>query len=116
MVPCRFGPKYCITMLMTSRLSSMIATSSRASAAANRRSRRVTEAYRRIRTLILSDRFPGGAPIVELRSARELGFTRPVIRSALDRLRHEGYVRDETLGTYHRAVVVPLDVDDMDDL
>jgi DNA-binding GntR family transcriptional regulator len=77
---------------------------------------RVTTAYGALRDLILTHRLTPGMPIVETQIAAQFGFTRVTLRSALQRLEHEGYVAAVPLGRYRRRVVAPLTVLDMEDL
>ncbi len=74
------------------------------------------EAYLQLRELIVDNRLPAGAPIIEAQAAKQLGYTRLTLRSALQRLQQEGYVSAVQLGTYTRSIVAPLTVADMTEL
>ena len=62
-------------------------------------------AYREIKNRILDLRYPSGAKLSETRIAAELGLGRSPIRSALARLREEGWVAiTPQSGTYIKAL------------
>jgi len=66
-----------------------------------------------VRDLIVSGRLAPGAPLVESDLSERLGVSRTPVRSALQRLQQEGFVRASRAGTMLRAVVAPLTADDM---
>lgn len=69
-------------------------------------------AYRTLRDLIVHGRLAPGTRIAENELSRRLGMSRTPIRSALQRLRHEGYVIVEGEGRLGRAIVAPLTRED----
>jgi DNA-binding GntR family transcriptional regulator len=73
---------------------------------------RVNEAYGRLRELIVSGRLAPGSRIIESEVATRLGVSRTPVRSALQRLRQEGYVLAANPGRQVRLSVAPLTRDD----
>jgi DNA-binding GntR family transcriptional regulator len=77
---------------------------------------KVSGVYDRLRDLIVRGVLAPGAPLIERPLAERLGVSRGSLRSALQRLEHEGFVRAASAGVYSRAVVTPLTAADMDDI
>lgn len=75
-----------------------------------------TQAFERLRDLIVTGRLAPGATIIETEVATMLGVQRSHLRQALQRLHHAGFVVTSTVGTYSRTRVAPLTADDMKDL
>ncbi|MHB1224575.1 MAG: GntR family transcriptional regulator [Gemmatimonadaceae bacterium] len=76
----------------------------------------VTEAFDRVRDLIVTGRLAPGATIIETEVAAVLGVRRSHLRQALQRLHHAGFVTTATIGTYSRTRVAPLTAADAQDL
>jgi DNA-binding GntR family transcriptional regulator len=57
-----------------------------------------------------------GRPLIERPLAERLDVSRASLRSALQRLEHEGFVRFSAAGVYSRAWVTPLTVSDMEEI
>ena len=66
-----------------------------------------------LREQIAAGRLPMGSVLNQLALARELGVSRAVVREAFRHLAAAGALR---LAPYQRAVVTPLDAEDLDDL
>ncbi len=76
----------------------------------------VHDAYHDLRAMIIQGVLAPGAPLIERRLAERLEVSRGSLRSALQRLSHEGFIQPTSAGLYTRAVVTPLTVADMDDI
>lgn len=72
-----------------------------------RRPDRVSEVYARIRDVIVRGRLAPGARLVEATLVTRFGVGRGSIRAAIQRLKHEGYVRSGD-GSHGGLVVTPL--------
>lgn len=77
---------------------------------------RITEAYEKLRELIVWGRLAPGTRIVERDLAGRLEVSRTPIRSALQRLQQEGYVTALVSGRQTRLAVAPLTIDDAREL
>lgn len=77
---------------------------------------RASQAYDRLRTLIVRGQLAPGSRIVESEVATRLGVSRTPIRSALQRLQQEGYVRADDTGKQTRMTVAPLTLKDAREL
>jgi DNA-binding GntR family transcriptional regulator len=77
---------------------------------------RMTEAYERLRELIVWGRLAPGTRIIERDLARRLDISRTPIRSALQRLQQEGYVTAMENGRQARLSVAPLTIGDAREL
>lgn len=78
---------------------------------------RITQAYEKLRELIVWGRLAPGSRIVESDIAQRLQISRTPVRSALQRLQQEGYVIAAGDGGKHtRLAVAPLTVDDAREL
>lgn len=77
---------------------------------------RITEAYEKLRELIVWGRLAPGTRIVERDLARRLDVSRTPIRSALQRLQQEGYVTALGSGRQTRLSVAPLTIGDAREL
>lgn len=75
-----------------------------------------SEAYQRLRELIVRGRIAPGTRIVERNLAQRLGIGRTRLRNALLRLQQEGYVTAAGAGRQARLSVTPLTIDDARDL
>lgn len=77
---------------------------------------RITEAYEKLRELIVWGRLAPGTRIIERDLASRLSISRTPIRSALQRLQQEGYIT--TLGSEKqtRLSIAPLTIEDMREL
>jgi len=75
-----------------------------------------TEAYERLRSLIVRGRLAPGTRIVERELARRLDVSRTPIRSALQRLQQEGYVTVINGQGQNRLSVAPLTTSDAREL
>ncbi|MGQ0767227.1 MAG: GntR family transcriptional regulator [Gemmatimonadota bacterium] len=73
---------------------------------------RGTLAYNTLRNLIVHGRIAPGTRIGENEVSQRLGMSRTPVRSALQRLRQEGFVVVEGDGKLSRALVAPLTCDD----
>ncbi|MXX71538.1 MAG: GntR family transcriptional regulator [Gemmatimonadetes bacterium] len=71
-----------------------------------------TQAYERLRELIVHGRLAPGSRLIETEIADRLGLSRTPIRSALQRLMQEGYIADTGNGRQSRPYVSPLTKDD----
>jgi len=76
----------------------------------------VPDVYTDLKDKIVRGALAPGAPLIERPLAERLGVSRGSLRSALQRLEHEGFVRSSNAGMYSRAVVAPLTVGDMDEI
>jgi DNA-binding GntR family transcriptional regulator len=76
------------------------------------RSDRSTNAYQVLRELIVRGRMAPGTRIIESEVAARLGQSRTPVRSALQRLRQEGYVLANSPGRQVRLTVAPLTYED----
>lgn len=74
------------------------------------------EAYGRLRELIVRGRLAPGTRLVESELAQRLGVSRTPVRSALVKLRQEGYVTAATDGQRARLNVAPLTAQDAREL
>jgi len=74
------------------------------------------EAYRRLRELIVRGRLAPGTRLVEAELAQRLGVSRTPVRSALVKLRQEGYVTAASDGQRTRLSVSPLTAEDAKEL
>jgi DNA-binding GntR family transcriptional regulator len=70
------------------------------------------DAYRQLRDLIVSGRLAPGSRLIEATVATALGISRTPVRSAIQRLRQEGYVVSEDTRTRSVPLVAPLRRDD----
>lgn len=77
---------------------------------------RMTEAYARLRELIVWGRLAPGTRIIERDLAQRLDISRTPIRSALQRLQQEGYVTSAGTGRQTRLSVAPLTIQDAREL
>jgi len=77
---------------------------------------RASQAYRRLRELIVHGRLAPGARVIETEVADKLGLSRTPVRAALQRLQQEGYILSGNGSGRARPVVAPLTVDDVHDL
>lgn len=75
-----------------------------------------TQAYDRLRCLIVDGRLSPGARLVECQLADRLGLSRTPIRSALQRLEQEGYVVQKETARQSHPYVAPLTADDAEEL
>lgn len=80
------------------------------------KTRRVAEIYERLRDLIVSGQLAPGSRIIETDMVERLEVSRTPIRSALQRLRHEGYIVTTSDGERLRQAVAPLTKDDAREL
>ena len=71
-----------------------------------------TQAYVKIRDLIVSAELSPGSVLIGAQVADRIGLDRMAARSALRRLAGEGYVSKQALNHYSRLVVSPLTADD----
>lgn len=69
---------------------------------------RATEAYLRLRDLIVDGSLPPGARLIETDLAERLEISRTPVRAALQRLRDEGFVQEIDRGRRARLLVAPL--------
>ncbi len=77
---------------------------------------RVTDAYTKLRELIVRGRFAPGSRIIETDVADRLGVSRTPVRAALQRLAQEGYVVSDAEGRRSRLTVAPLTLEDAEEL
>jgi DNA-binding GntR family transcriptional regulator len=77
---------------------------------------RITEAYQRLRELIVQGRLAPGARVVESEVAERLGISRTPVRSALQRLQQEGYIISADGGRHARLSIAPLTIPDAREL
>jgi DNA-binding GntR family transcriptional regulator len=76
----------------------------------------ITLTYERLRQLITSGRLAPGSRVVEREIAERLGISRTPVRSALHRLRQEGYVLASERGKHTRLSIAPLTREDAREL
>jgi DNA-binding GntR family transcriptional regulator len=86
------------------------------SAVQNRSENRVAHTYERLRELIVSGRLAPGTRIIESDVSARLGVSRTPVRSALQRLRQEGYLLALTPGRQARLTVSALTREDAREL
>jgi DNA-binding GntR family transcriptional regulator len=77
---------------------------------------RATTAYNGLRTLIVEGRLAPGSPISENDIATRLKLSRTPVRTALQRLQQEGFLRVLPFGNTMRAIVSPLTAEDLAEL
>lgn len=77
---------------------------------------RVTQAYEKLRELIVLGKLAPGSRIIESDVAERLGVSRTPVRAALQRLRQEGYIVEPDSGKRSRASVAPLTKEDAREL
>ncbi len=77
-----------------------------------RKNSRVTETYARLHDLIVRGRLAPGARITEAEVTTRLGVSRTPVRSAIQRLQHEGYVTVTRRGRRAEPFVSPLTQED----
>jgi DNA-binding GntR family transcriptional regulator len=75
-----------------------------------------TTAYNELRTLIIQGRLAPGSSLSENDIANRLRLSRTPVRTALQRLHQEGFLKMLRVGHIMRAVVSPLTADDMREL
>lgn len=80
------------------------------------RNDRVTQAYLRLRDLIIWGQLAPGTRIIETDVAARLGMSRTPVRSALQRLQQEGYIMASGNGQQMRMSVAPLTREDAREL
>lgn len=80
------------------------------------RNDRVTQAYQRLRDLIIWGQLAPGTRIIETDVATRLGVSRTPVRSALQRLQQEGYIVASGNGQQLRMSVAPLTREDAREL
>jgi DNA-binding GntR family transcriptional regulator len=88
----------------------------RRSAPKQPRGDRVTQAYSRLRELIVWGRLAPGTRIIETDVATRLGVSRTPVRGALQRLQQEGYIVSSGTGQQSRLSVAPLTKEDAHEL
>jgi DNA-binding GntR family transcriptional regulator len=69
---------------------------------------RAAHAYERLRSLIVDGQLAPGSRVIETDVAERLGISRTPVRSALQRLRQEGYVVSSGDGERFRPTIAPL--------
>ena len=77
---------------------------------------RTTQAYQRLRELIVHGRLAPGSRLIETEVAERLGLSRTPVRGAFQRLTQEGYITDPGTGRQSRPFVAPLTQDDAREL
>lgn len=77
---------------------------------------RATDAYRKLRELIVRGRLAPGSRIIETDIADRLGVSRTPVRAALQRLSQEGYISSEGDGRRSRPAIAPLTWEDAEEL
>lgn len=80
------------------------------------RTDRASDTYERLRDLIVSGQLAPGSRIIETDVAERLGVSRTPVRSALQRLRQEGYIVSAGDGERSRPVITPLTKADAQEL
>lgn len=80
------------------------------------RTDRASDTYERLRDLIVSGRLAPGSRVIETDVAERLGVSRTPVRSALQRLRQEGYIVSGGEGERSRPTVAPLTKSDAQEL
>lgn len=73
---------------------------------------RGAHAYEQLRDMIVWGKLAPGSLLIEIDVAERLGVSRTPVRSALQRLQQEGYIRASGSGRQARLVVAPLTVED----
>ncbi len=81
----------------------------------NRR-KRPADVYVRLRDLIVRGHLAPGARLIEIELATRLGVSRTPLRSALQRLRQEGYIADMPTAQQSRLIVAPMTQGDANEL
>ena len=77
---------------------------------------RVTQAYERLRHLIVNGHLAPGSRVIETDLADRLGVSRTPVRSALQRLEQEGFIQSPTVGQRWKPTVAPLTKEDGNEL
>lgn len=77
---------------------------------------RTTQAYQRLRELIVHGRLAPGSRLIETEVAERLGLSRTPVRGAFQRLTQEGYITDPGTGRQSRPFVAPLTQEDAREL
>lgn len=77
---------------------------------------RAAEAYNELRALIIEGRLAPGSPLSENDIAARLQISRSPVRTALQRLQQEGFLKVLPFGNTMRAIVSPLTADDLGEL
>jgi DNA-binding GntR family transcriptional regulator len=77
---------------------------------------RAAEAYRELRTLIVEGRLAPGSPLSENDIASRLQISRTPVRTALQRLQQEGFLKVLPFGNAMRVMVSPLTAEDLTEL
>lgn len=77
---------------------------------------RVTQAYDRLRHLIVNGHLAPGSRVIETDLADRLGVSRTPVRSALQRLEQEGFIQSPTMGQRWKPTVAPLTKEDGNEL
>lgn len=77
---------------------------------------RVTQAYERLRHLIVHGHLAPGSRVIETDLADRLGVSRTPVRSALQRLEQEGFIQNPTTGQRWKPTVAPLTREDGNEL
>ncbi len=80
------------------------------------RTDRASDAYERLRNLIVKGQLAPGSRVIETDVAERLGISRTPVRSALQRLRQEGYIVSSGDGERSRPVIAPLTKADAQEL
>lgn len=73
---------------------------------------RGAHAYEQLRKMIVWGNLAPGTLLIEIDIAERLGVSRTPVRSALQRLQQEGYIRAAGSGRQARLIVAPLTVED----
>lgn len=77
---------------------------------------RATDAYEKLRELIVNGRLAPGTRIIETDIADRLGVSRTPVRAALQRLAQEGYITTDADGRRSRPAIAPLTREDAHEL
>lgn len=80
------------------------------------RTDRASDTYERLRDLIVSGQLAPGTRVIETDVAERLGVSRTPVRSALQRLRQEGYIVSSGNGERSRPTIAPLTKADAQEL
>lgn len=80
------------------------------------RTDRASDTYERLRDLIVSGQLAPGSRVIETDVAERLGVSRTPVRSALQRLRQEGYIVSSGDGERSRPTIAPLTKADAEEL
>jgi DNA-binding GntR family transcriptional regulator len=80
------------------------------------RTDRASDTYERLRDLIVSGQLAPGSRVIETDVAERLGVSRTPVRSALQRLRQEGYIVSSGDGERSRPTIAPLTKADAQEL